>query len=289
MKRKTKKSLKDLLAISLVLSVVLTLAACGRNQTGETVDSQPEDNTVSETTIAIKASPDKYTWYIKNYVGKNCASIGYTAMSGNRMDRYGDGLVELVFVTPDGSYVDVESEDTLKEYSVCKQNIAPNSVLKLVFDKDSEGNEYDSLVASQSFEEIVLCVKKNGSAKQDAVDLTTIKPSPDKYTWYIADYVGRNLASCGYTSMGGDLMHKYGDGLIELIIVADDGSFVDPNNTESLRNYVVTGQSVAPNTELKLVFDKDSNGVEYDSLVDSQNIEEIELYVKRITSQASTD
>ncbi|MGN1170007.1 MAG: hypothetical protein ACI4RB_07785, partial [Acutalibacteraceae bacterium] len=94
MKRKTKKSLKNLLAISLVLSVVLTLAACGRNQTGETADSQPEDNTVSETTIAIKASPDKYTWYIKNYVGKNCASIGYTAMDGKRRDEYGKGKVD---------------------------------------------------------------------------------------------------------------------------------------------------------------------------------------------------
>ena len=296
MKNKTQKEVKKVertstkkwLAVLLGIVMILTLVACGNNRSEETSDNQSSDDMVNDTNIVINTSPDKYTWYIKNYVGKNCASIGYTAMSGKRMDTYGEGLVELVLVSPDGSYVDVESEDILKEYSVVKQNIAPNTVLKLVFDKDSEGNEYDNLVASQSYEEIVLCVKKNSEKEQKTVDLTEIKPSPDKYTWYIADYVGRNLASCGYTSMGGDLMHKYGEGIIELIIVADDGSFVDPEDTETLKNYVVTGQSIAPNTELKLTFDKDSDGVEYDNLVESQNIEEIELTVKRLSSNTTS-
>ena len=297
MKNKTKKeerktertSIKKWLAVLLGIIMILTLAACGNNNSDEKSDNQSLDDTVNDTNIVINTSPDKYTWYIKNYVGKNCASIGYTAMSGKRIDTYGEGLVELVFVCPDGSYVDVETEDVLKEYSVVKQNIAPNSILKLVFDKDSEGNEYDNLVASQSYEEIVLCVKKNSEKEQKTIDLTEIKPSPDKYTWYIADYVGRNLASCGYTSMGGDLMHKYGEGIIELVIVADDGSFIDPEDTEALKNYVVTGQSIAPNTELKLTFDKDSDGVEYDNLVESQNIEEIELTVKRLSTDAVSD
>ena len=297
MKNKTKKevkkaertSIKKWLAVLLGIIMILTLAACGNNNSDETSGNQSSGDTVNDTNIVINTSPDKYTWYIKNYVGKNCASIGYTAMSGKRMDTYGEGLVELVFVCPDGSYVDVETEDVLKEYSVVKQNIAPNSILKLVFDKDSEGNEYDNLVASQSYEEIVLCVKKNSEKEQKTIDLTEINPSPDKYTWYIADYVGRNLASCGYTSMGGDLMHKYGEGIIELVIVADDGSFIDPEDTEALKNYVVTGQSIAPNTELKLTFDKDSDGVEYDNLVESQNIEEIELTVKRLSTDAVSD
>lgn len=288
-KKVERRSTKKWLAVLLGIVMILTLVACGNNRSEETSDNQSSDDMVNDTNIVINTSPDKYTWYIKNYVGKNCASIGYTAMSGKRMDTYGEGLVELVFVCPDGSYVDVETEDVLKEYSVVKQNIAPNSILKLVFDKDSEGNEYDNLVASQSYEEIVLCVKKNSEKEQKTIDLTEIKPSPDKYTWYIADYVGRNLASCGYTSMGGDLMHKYGEGIIELVIVADDGSFIDPEDTEALKNYVVTGQSIAPNTELKLTFDKDSDGVEYDNLVESQNIEEIELTVKRLSTDAVSD
>ena len=77
-------------------------------------------------------------------------------------------------------------------------------------------------------------------------------------------------------------MDKYGAAVVELIIVADDGSYVDPSDEELLKCYVVTGQSFAPNTELNLVFCKDSDGVEYDNLVETQNIEEIEVYVKHM-------
>lgn len=160
MKRKTKKSLKNLLAISLVLSVALTLAACGRNQTGETVDSQPEDNTVSETTIAIKASPDKYTWYIKNYVGKNCASIGDTYGDEKRIDEYGRGEVELIMVADDGSFVDPTDKESLRNYVVTGQSVAPNTELKLVFEKYSDGEESDYSIESQNIEEIELYVKR---------------------------------------------------------------------------------------------------------------------------------
>ena len=279
--------MKKLLAILLTLTVLTTLSACGNESGSEPTVTQSADDMFSNS-VEIKHSPDKYTWYIKNYVGKNCASIGYTAMSGKRMDEYGAGYVELVFVNADGIYVDVESEDVLKEYSVIGQNLTPNTELKLIFDKDSEGNEYDNLVASQNYEEIVLFVKKIGSAGQDTPELTVIKPSPDKYTRYIADYIGRNLAACGYTSMGGDLLHAYGASTVKLVVVTDNGTFVDPEDADALRSYVVTGQNVAPNTELKLVFDKDSDGNEYDNLVESQNIEEIELYVKRISFVTQT-
>lgn len=68
-------------AISLLLVIVMTtiaLAGCGiksENPAGNVNSKQPTDES-----ITIKNSPDKYTWYIKNYVGKNCASIGYTSM-----------------------------------------------------------------------------------------------------------------------------------------------------------------------------------------------------------------
>lgn len=253
---------------------------------GDTQEKEEEtssNNTESsETSVTIQSSTDKYTWYIKNYVGKNCASLGYTSMGGDRMDRYGEGLIELVFVTPDGTYVDIENDDDLKQYSVTGQSIEPNTEMKFTFLKDSEGKEYDNLVASQTYEEIVLSVKKVGDSNTKPISLTTIKASPDKYTWYIADYVGRNLSSCGYTSLGGDLMHKYGDAVVKLVIVSDDGSYIDPEDTEALKNYVVTAQNISPNTELNLVYVTDSNGDEYDNLVSSQNIEEVELTVKPI-------
>lgn len=195
------------------------------------------------------------------------------------MDAYGSGLLELVFITPDGSYLDLD-EDTLKQYVVTAQNIVPNTELKLTFQKDSDGNEYDNLVDTQTYEEIVLSIKKVNTQDSNNISLTEINPSPDKYTRYISDYTGRNLASCGYVSLGGNLMAKYGAAVITLVIVPDDGFFVDPKDEETLKNYVVTGQNVSPNTELKLEFETDSNGKEYDNLIALQNIEEIELNVK---------
>lgn len=203
-------------AISLLLAIVMTtiaLAGCdskSENPAGNANSKKPTDET-----ITIKDSPDKYTWYIKNYVGKNCASIGYTSMGGDRMDHYGAGYIELVMVTPDGAYIDIESDDNLKQYVVTAQSYAPNTELKYVFDTDEDGNEYESLVQSQNIEEIVLCVKKVGSSEETSLGLTEITPSPDKYTWYIRDYSGRNLASCGYLSMGGDRMDHYGAGYIK--------------------------------------------------------------------------
>ena len=238
--------------------------------------------TVPVDSVTIKQSPDKYTWYIKNYVGKNCASFGYTSLGGKRMDHYGAGYIELVLVTPDGAYIDIETDDDLKQYVVTAQNLATNTELKYIFDKDSDGNEYDSLISWQSCEEIVLCVKKIGTSEETTLGLTAINPSPDKYTWYIRDYTGRNLASCGYLAMSGKRMDHYGAGYIRFVITSDDGTFIDPQDTELLKNYVITGQSVAPNTELTYVFDTDSDGNEYDNLVHSQNLEEIELTVKPV-------
>lgn len=252
-----------------------------KNTNGEAVSNATEPKeTEPKETITIKESPDKYTWYIKNYVGKNCASIGYTSMGGDRMDHYGAGYIRLVLVTPDGNYVDIETDDDLKQYVVTGQSIAPNTELKFTFEKDDDGNEYENLVAAQNYEEIVLCVKRVGSSEETTLGLTAINPSPDKYTWYIRDYTGRNLASCGYLSMGGNRMDRYGAGYIKFVIVSDDGAFIDPEDTELLKSYVITGQSIAPNTELKYVFATDSEGIEYDNLVSSQNIEEIELTVK---------
>ena len=211
----------------------------------------------------------------------------------------GKPLKAVASVTVDGAFVIhnvrvIETENAkfvampyatyqdLKQYVVTAQSYAPNTELKYVFDTDEAGNEYENLVQSQNIEEIVLCVKKVGSSEETSLGLTEITPSPDKYTWYIRDYSGRNLASCGYLSMGGDRMDHYGAGYIKFVIVSDDGSFIDPEDTELLKNYVITGQSVSPNTELKYVFSTDSEGNEYDNLVQSQNIEEIEITVKPV-------
>ena len=285
--------MKKIISLLLTVAIMMSLAACGTNNqaiknTNKEAQNKSDNEISSEkphTPVTIKTSPDKYTWYIKDYVGKNCATLGYTSMGDDRMDEYGEALVRLIFVTEDGTYVDIDDEEALKKYVVTGQNISPNSEMKLVFQKDEDGEEYDGLLDSQTYEEIVLSVKKVKEKSKKAISLTEIKPSPDKYTWYIADYVGRNLADCGYTSMGGDRRVEYGEANIELILISDDGSFIELDDEKTLRNYVVTSQSVAPNTELKLVFDKDDDGVEYSGLIDSQNIEEIELQVKKLAKK----
>lgn len=287
--------MKKLYPALLLCVFLLFLSAC-KSETPRvssddtTVSSQSEEvvEEIEDTTTAssIYESPDKYTWYIKNYTGKNCASLGYTSMGGERLDSYGAAHICLVFVSPDGSYIDIESDDALKEYVVTGQNLEPNTELKLAFLKNSDGEEYDNLVDTQSYEEIVLSVKRVGE-EDTSMPLTPINPSPDRYTKYISDYTGRNLASCGYVSLGEEFLAAYGNGYIKFTIVTEDGSYVDPTDTDSLKKYVVTGQSVAPNTELKLTFEKNSDGEEYDNLVETQNIEEIELYVKQIAGSVS--
>lgn len=281
--------MKRLKVLTVVCSAAFILAACGETKQSDGVQTSAsseqqkvestEKNEEKHESVTIKTSPDKYTWYIKDYIGKNIASFGYTSMGGDRMDRYGAGYLELIFVNRDGSYIDISNEDELKKYMVIAQNIKPNTEMKYVFQKDGAGEEYDNLIDSQTIEQIVLAVKEVGTSDTNNIILTELNVSPDKYTHYVRDYIGRNLASCGYLSMAGDFRDAYGATSVKLIIMADDGSYIDTSDEEALKQYKVTGQNIAPNTEIKLEFLKDENDQEYENLVNRQNIEEIELNV----------
>ncbi|GEM_PF-2757345 len=191
----------------MVLGVMLLLSACGQAQSknGEqNVEKNIQDNAVDiekRETTEIKVSPDKYTWYIKDYVGRNAASFGYTSMGGDRMDTYGAGYLRIVFADMQGTYIDINDEEELKNYVVTNQNIVPNTEMKYVFEKDEEGQEYDALLEHQTYEEIVLAVNRVGESKKQEQEMVEINPSPDKYTQYIRDYSGRNAAECGYVSL----------------------------------------------------------------------------------------
>ena len=235
--------------------------------------------------MTVKPSPDKYTWYVQDYVGRNAAGFGYTSLGGDRLEQYGAGYLEFIFVTEDGMYIDIEDEALLQKYIVTGQNLAPNTEMKYVFRKDSSGKEYSNLLDFQSIRLIDLTVKRiDGTTAGDPVtfELIPINPSPDKYTTYIRNYVGKNVASFGYTSLGGDRRDEYGAGNIKFNFVADDGTYLDPENMDILKQYVVTAQDVAPNSEMKLVFRKDSKGNEYSNLIDSQTYQSITLYVRKL-------
>lgn len=237
------------------------------------------------TFVQIKESTDKYTAYIKDYVSRNCASVGYLSLGGDRNDHVGKGYIHLAMVTETGEFPGLSDED-LKNYYVVAQSLEPNTEVKYTYQKNSEGEEYDNLIEWQSVDEIVLKVKLVGSTGTVTdKGMTAINPAPDKYTSYVKDYVGRNLAGCGYISMLGDFRDRYGAGNVKLVIIANDGSYIDlrdENIGEVLRQYVVTGQGVEPNTEIKYEYSKDSEGNEY-NFTSWQSRDEIELYVNRIS------
>lgn len=269
-----------------------TITGCGTgavlssNSETSLDDGSQQSQAQEQTKEAIKASPDKYTWYVKDYVGMNAASIGYTSLNGDRRDAYGAGNIKIVYLTSDGSYVDVNDDEDLKKYVVTGQNLEPNTEIKYTFQLDQDGNEYDNLVDTQNYDEIVLSVSPVKS-NDPAPKLTIIQASPDKYTRYVKDYVGRNLAACGYYSLGQTYNDSYGSGYIQLDIVADDGSYVDASDSSELCQYVVTAQSVEPNTPITFSFMTDGNGKEYSNLVQTQSIESISLTVRKLEQQAS--
>ena len=235
--------------------------------------------------VAVNASPDKYTWYVQDYVGRNAAGFGYTSLGGDRLEKYGAGYLEFILVTEDGSFIDIEDESLLQEYIVTGQNIAPNTEMKYVYRTDSKGNEYSNLIDFQSVRIVDLTVHRvDGTLLSDPIifELIPITPSPNKYIHYIRNYVGKNVASFGYTSLGGDRRDEYGQANIKINFVADDGAYLDPENVDLLKQYVVTAQDISPNSEMKLIYRKDSKGQEYSNLIDNQTYQSITLYVHKL-------
>lgn len=287
--------------IPALIIILITLVACGKKPaapgstipvtTEQTIERKTEpESTEPESTepeptyeteahefVEINLSPDKYTWYLKDYYGKNLASFGHTTMGGFRSDDYGDGYVHLSFLTPNGEFVDIRDENDLKNWRVIGQNVAPNTEIKYIFEREENGTESD-WVAYQNVEEVVLALAPVGKAAKP-LELTPIDPSPNPHINYVRDYVGRNLSQCGFVNVFGDLIQQYGTAHIDLVVNAEDGSFVDVKDEDSLKNYVVTRQSIAPNTELKMTFEKDSKGKEAIDEIHAQSIEEIDLSV----------
>lgn len=272
-----------MVAVTGVLAIAL--AGCSSpSQTTGSSEEAPEEEPREQ--VTVKESTDPHTWYVKDYVGMNAASVGYTALDGSRRDAYGAGTLRIIFKTGDGTYIDFNDEENgdeaLRDWKVVGQDLAPNSEITYTFMLDENGEEYDNLVNCQTYEEIVLAVAPVSDMFASAPDMTEIESSPDKYTRYVKDYVGRNLASCGYYSLGGTYNDHYGAGYIKFDIVTDDGSYVDPEDTAALAQYQVTSQSVEPNTPITMTFTTDPEGKEYDNLVSTQSIESITLNVTRI-------
>lgn len=284
---------KTLVIIGLASSLALAISGCSAPaQTGSTVAQNEAQKTESSAPIKIKSSDDPHIQYVKNYVGMNARQVGYTALDEMRHDRYGDGTLKIVFVTPDGSHIDLGSDENdwddsdLQDWKVVSQNLKPNTEFTYTFTSDSDGEDSDgedtSLVSTQTVDEIVLSLAKVGSTTNKSANLTKINPATDKYTYFIKDYVGRNLADCGYLSLANTFNDSYGPTYIKFDIVSEDGAYIDPTDSSAPASYVVVSQNVAPNSEIKLVYSTDSNGEESSNLVSSKSIDSVALTVKKI-------
>lgn len=231
--------MKKKYTLILAFIMVLLMTACNQNVNQDDAEKNGKEsktkNAISKhEEVTIKTSPDKYTWYVKDYVGKNLASFGYTSLGGDRMDHYGEGYIELALINQSGKYIDIENEDELKKYYVAAQNLEPNTEIKYTFQKDEEGNDENGLISSQTVEEILLYVKEVGNTDDTEITLTPIQTALDAYTYYIRDYVGRNLEECGYLSLAGDFRDAYGAATVKFVLIPDDGSYIDPTDEEQL-------------------------------------------------------
>ncbi len=67
--------------------------------------------------------------------------------------------------------------------------------------------DYASLTDAE-LEELIREASAERGSRQAAHVPVPVNPSSDRYTWYLQDYVGRNAAGFGYTSLGGDRLEK---------------------------------------------------------------------------------
>ena len=282
----------------LVFAIFLTIinarsffvnASSARSDRGNVVtntDNSAENSALSNTIPAISEDQKTivkegiHSYPIKNYIGKNLASFG-RKNDGYAADKYGSAYLRLIYVTSSGAYISPDDIDELKEYMVIDQNIEAGTKFVLVNERNSDGEPYSNLVCYQNYEEIVLAVKKVDADEDQNVELTSISPTLDIHKWHVRDYVGRNLASFG-TTRDINRIDKYGEGELTLMYVSDDGRYIDPTSLSELRQYVVSSQETEPNALLSFEYHKDFEGNEYSNWVDSQNMEEIVLHVRKI-------
>lgn len=238
--------------------------------------------------VAINPSPDKYTYYVKDYIGMRLSEVGYVSLGGDLRDQYGIESVLLTLINDDGTYIDLEDEESLKDYVVVGQNEKPNTEIKFMYGLDENGDEDDAFPIL-SCEEIVLKVEANdGSEINEDTSLTEINTSPDRYTFYVKDYTGRNLASCGYKTLGGDLRDAYGEGSVKIVPRLEDGTTISVEDEEALKSYKVVSQNIEPNTEFKMEYSVDENGIE-ENYVEHQGYEEVSVTVQQIDNQNITE
>ena len=264
----------------LVLAVVALFAVFNvKNYFSEKTSQKAESPSISQNQQTDEEN-GIYTYQVRNYVGKNLASIG-KKYGDYRVDEYGCGKLQFVFVATDGMFINPMDEEQLKQYVVIAQNIPDKTSLTIVNLRDNKGKPYSSLVDYQNYEEIVLYVDVVGGNAIAPDNITSPNPSLDRRTCFVRDYAGRNAASFGKL-YGDDRIDEYFSGKLRIIFTTKDGSFVDASDLNTLKRYVVVDQDLNANEEFHLTYVTNSRGEEYSSLIKSQSIETITLTVEML-------
>lgn len=279
-KMKKKMQIRIGATVGIIVIAVIFIAVRGAGDgagSGGIGTSKTELPVIKE--LVTDESEGIYAYSVRNYVGKNAATIG--TLSGNyKVEEYGSGELRIVFVTEDGLLLSSNDVESQKQYTIVEQNIPAGSQVMIVHTRNSNGKPYDNLVAYQSYDEIVLYVAPVGEASYSP-QFSEPNATMDRHIYYIRDYVGRNAASFGEYS-GEKRIDEYGEGKLKIEFTSEDGSYVDATDINALKDYIVVEQDIAANSELKYEYTKNSNGKEYDNLINSQNYETIYLTVRKL-------
>ena len=155
--------LRHFAAVALAGVLALGLGACGGQGSSTQASpeqTQPKTMEVDEAQKAIKVrdSPDKYTMYVKNYVGMNLGNVGNDYTSSNHIyESYGPFYMNFDVQSDDGSYIDVDSMSVRKGYYVASQDPSPDTEIKVSYKTNSKGEEVKESV---SVDTVVLHVAK---------------------------------------------------------------------------------------------------------------------------------
>ncbi len=184
--------------------------------------------------------------------------------------------------TRDGSHIDINNTDQLKDYVVVGQSLTTNDRIIGVSDRYSNGRP-SSIIDYQNHEEIVLYVVKLGEPTDDFSTTIRIEPSTDRRTYFVRNYVGRNAANVG-REYGDHRIDEYGHGELRIEYASVDGTYIDFSDLSTLRQYVVISQDLPANTQLTYTFDTYSYGGET-SIVEYQSHESITLTVEKLSDE----
>lgn len=213
----------------------------------------------THTPETVKVSDDAHITYMKDYVGMNLANAAYWAPSGMMRIQYiASNMmanIEVLASTPDGKPIE---EDAMKNYYIVAQSIEPNSVISTSYSLD-DGEETKN-VGHMTPSAIRFNVLPVGTEPTDEdLEITKINVSEDTNVEYIRDYRGLNLGMIG-ESYGFDngVREDYSGATVMVIPNSSDGSYIDLSDEENLKNYVVIGQDVAPNSKMSVTYDEDN-------------------------------